>query len=324
MHLHPQELFKESFAGLPDVLMKQVSGHWNVVTDAYMECRSLVEAGAGLEFFKGKGEPSMALRDKIAELDCAEQLSCMMKGATTIGDIEVIRVEYMSRYTKLSALTCKLGQSGQSIPGNFEVHVAIAAEAQSLTDFLKFTIRDKWGSIEQASHFKAKLEDGRNLVAWATAALTTARVLYTEIIDAKTLELESICPPEDKVNDAEMLTNTTVQAFLFRNPKRDKLNPQLQELQDILQLLKKAQSAGYKVVKQLKCSYNRAMEMRARAKTAMMVDWTLDNILHDPKQSAGELKEQAESIREMLNRTNVTLPSYLDELLSRMSGEALA
>ena len=56
----------------------------------------------------------------------------------------------------------------------------------------------------------------------------------------------------------------------------------------------------------------------------MIVDWTLDNILHDPKQSAGELKEQAESIREMLNRTNVTLPSYLDELLSRMSGEALA
>ena len=69
--------------------------------------------------------------------------------------------------------------------------------------------------------------------------------------------------------------------------------------------------------------FNKAVDVRSRAKTAIMVDWTLDNILHDVKQSPGELKTQAETIREMVSRTSVQLPSYLDRLLSTMSGEAL-
>ena len=283
----------------------------------------MVEAGCSVELFKAVDDVSVATRDKIAGLDMSADIDTLMKGAATVGDIDVMRVEYMDRYTKLCFLTCKLAQSGVVIPLSFELHVRMAAELQSMTEFLKITVRDKWSSMEQAPHFKAKLEDGRNLVSWSTAALSAANDIYTGILNTKARELEEICPPEEKVNDPEMLTNKSFQTLLFSNPSRDKLNPRVQELQDLLHLIKKGQSIGYQVAKDLKSAFKKAVDVRSRAKTAIMVDWTLDNILHDVKQSPGELKTQAETIREMVSRTSVQLPSYLDRLLSTMSGEAL-
>ena len=108
-----------------------------------------------------------------------------------------------------------------------------------------------------------------------------------------------------------------MQAFLFGNPNRDKLNLGIQKLNGILAQLKKGQSSGYFVVGPLKHSYKKAVEIKARAKLVVLVDWTLDNILNDRKEGPA-LKQQSEMITTTVARMNVMLPDYLLALLAKM------
>ena len=83
----------------------------------------------------------------------------------------------------------------------------------------------------------------------------------------------------------------------------------------------KASTSGFKLQKELKQAYNDAMDVRARAKTAIMTDWILDNILNDKKTTPDEIKKQAGDITEMILRTNPVLPQYLTQLVDAMAGK---
>lgn len=54
--------------------------------------------------------------------------------------------------------------------------------------------------------------------------------------------------------------------------------------QDALHKLKKGSAEGFSVVKELKEAYRFAQDARSHGKVCILLDWTLDIVLHDRKE----------------------------------------
>ena len=91
-------------------------------------------------------------------------------------------------------------------------------------------------------------------------------------------------------------------------------------ISDTLQRVKRASGEGYSVVREFKAAFRVALECRNFAKCVIIVDWTLDNIVNDAQQTPAGMKEQATKIMEMVDKTSVALPDYLQDLVTRMKG----
>ena len=87
----------------------------------------------------------------------------------------------------------------------------------------------------------------------------------------------------------------------------------------MLQLVKNAQSEGFPVVKELKDAYRAAVAARSLAKLAIVTDWTLDNIVNDPKDKPKDIRDQGQSIIDMSKQVGVQLPEYFQALLKKMT-----
>lgn len=82
------------------MLKRQVSEQWDVVTDGFLRCKALVGAATD-DFFKADGHEA---RD-MADLDFAKQFDAMMANASTVDDLEVVRVEYLKRFIQVGWAT---------------------------------------------------------------------------------------------------------------------------------------------------------------------------------------------------------------------------
>eukprot|EP00959_Pyramimonas_sp_CCMP1952_P296830 6209896-Pyramimonas_sp.AAC.1 len=127
-------------------------------------------------------------------------------------------------------------------------------------------------------------------------------------------------PSAEEVSNPAMLTDRAMQKLLFGNPNRQDLNPQTQVASDMLVKLKRAKEKGYAVCKELKEAFKRLTSVRGETKTVIMVDWVLDHILHDKKDTAEALKAQGEQMQQMIVRTNAEMPKYMTDLLKTMTG----
>ena len=312
-----QEAFQKTCGHLHELLLEEGAPASNAVSEAFIAGRAVAEETVTPGFFVAVGDFTMSKRDQVADLDVQDQLK-QVRVLSKIGDIETLRAEYLDRYINIVITGCSIGKLGNSVPATFTIHGNFTKQMQAMTQFLKRTVRDRWHSMECA-HFKAKLQDGTQLLRWADAVLSTAGSLYTNSLDVMAKGLSDMCPPETITDDPQLLTESRLHKAIFENKHRDKLNPGVQNLQDVLQHIKDASGHGFDITQDLRQAYKRAMKIRAHAKMCIVLDWTLDILINDKKESKEELKVQSTEIINTVSKTNVTLPKYMNELLAQMA-----
>ncbi len=97
----PRERFKNKFSDLQDILKRQVSEQWDVVTDGFLRCKASVGTATD-DFFKADGHEA---REMAADLDFAKQFDAVMANASTVDDLEVVRAEYLKRFIQVGWAT---------------------------------------------------------------------------------------------------------------------------------------------------------------------------------------------------------------------------
>ncbi|CAK0845361.1 unnamed protein product, partial [Prorocentrum cordatum] len=313
------DAFASKLGGLEGILTRQVSEDRVEIEKAFKECRAYVQDGISGNMFVSAAS---AVRDGIASLDIDARLE-KLAGASEASDVETMRVEYMKRYINIARAGCKVGSLGVDIPDDFSAHGHLSDEMRAFSLFLKTAVREKWNVLEGPS-FPVQIQDGQNMLTWAGQVVKQSGLHYADVLNKLADKLTGMIPDKQQVNDANMLRNAALQKLLFASPHRNALNPETQAASDTLQKIKKAQAGGYKIGKELKEAFKRANEARADMKVVIMLDWVLDHILHDKKDTAEGLKAQALAMRDMLTRTNVELPKYMTDLLDTMEGKAPA
>jgi hypothetical protein len=110
------------------------------------------------------------------------------------------------------------------------------------------------------------------------------------------------------------------QKLLFENPKRDELNTLCRDAGNTL-----------KHFKNIDCQHlppdfisNKATldGLRDRAKIQIMLDWSLEQVIFEPKTVAADINAHADRIRSKIEAKHVQLPCYMNKLLAEMASAA--
>lgn len=304
--------FEAKFANVRSKLAENVSGDMKLASDGFELCRSFVQDSTE-EFFGAE----QSLRDQVIAMNLDESFK-KLRLTTSVGEVEEARVEYLSRYCVLAKSFALVGKLGAGIPDDFQPLLAAEQEMNGFSEFLKTTVREKWSSMETAS-FKPQLGDGKTALSWAAGLVNKAHGNCASSLDEVSNFLKESTPSDHALNNADMLTEKSLQNRLFLNPVRNELNGKVQLLQNRLAMIKKAQTVGIKINKQLKDAYKYGMEMRAHGKLTILMDWCLDQVLNDAKATPPEIAKQGLEMKDMLVRTNVNVPKFMEALIDGMS-----
>ena len=306
-------MFGHKFTGVETDVLKSVESSSQKVGAGFEICRTLVEHEVETALWTDEKHSAVKA---VATCDIEEDLKNLMKTAS-ISTTETLKVEYLRRYIDIVQKCVELLTMGVGWPKSFDLMHEVRKAVELFAVFLRQSISENWSCLE-SPQFKPRIDDGKVLVKWAWAVCQGSSQHWATHLETASKELKAKCPPSSLIEDSALLTDPSLQKQLFSNPHRHELSGENQALNAKLQCLKVAAGHGFVVSGELKDAYKDALDVKKFSKTVILTDWIIDRVTRDRKTTPEEIKQQANTINEMIMKTNADVPVYLTMLVQKM------
>ena len=315
-----EEIYNTKLGFIQVSLCKQIEEQHANVNRGFEVCRSCVQmSGAAMDVFFGEHEPRKAVESLVLDEDIA-----ILTRAAASDTTESIKAEYLERYIGLVKVAAAVGVCGKTFKAVDDVDKLLKMlsklqhHASNFDLFVENVWRDKWCLVEGPS-FKPRAEDTHELQMFGVRVNKDALAHLAQSLEADVADGIDGAPPDTLLDNPKLLVSPELQLKLFGNPNREKLTAVVVVMAEKLKLVASCKTGGVTLDKPTKEKYKAVFAAKTTLKRAILMDWAVNKLVNDKKESDTDIADQAKEIKDNAKLAKVILPGYMMTLLNSMS-----